>query len=91
MLGVPFFVFGGGISVNALSFHGSGFAPYLGMTSPKNETDVHLKWHLSLFSFKFTCLHICSTLCSVSSWSLPSTSYPTTKMSAAMPNTVGKF
>ena len=60
------------------------------MTSQKNGIDVHLKWHLSLFSFRFTCRHICSTLCSVSSWSLPSMSYPTTKISPAMSNTIGK-
>ena len=51
---------------------------------------MHLKWHLSLFSFRFTCLHICNTLYNVPSWSLPSTSYSTTKMPSAMPNTFGK-
>ena len=84
------FVFEGGISVSAFSFHGSACTPCLDMTSPKNWTNVHLIWHLSLLSFRFTCLHICSTLCSVLSCSLPSTSYPTTKMSSAMPETFGK-
>ena len=42
------------------------------------------------FSFKLTYLHLCSTLCSLPSKSLPSTSYPTTKMSSAIPNTLGK-
>ena len=49
----------------------------------KNGTDVHLKWHLSLFTFRFICLHICSTLHSVAS-------HPTTKRSSAIPNTSGK-
>ena len=39
--------------------------------SPKNGTNVHLKWQLSLFSFRFTCLHICSTFHSVLLWSFP--------------------
>ena len=59
------------------------------ITSPKNGTDIHLKWHLSLFSFRLTSLHLCSTFCTISSWSLPFSSYPTTKMSPAMPKTFG--
>ena len=57
-----------------------------GFDSTENGTDVHLKWYLSLFSFRFTCLHICSTLCSTLPWFLLSTSYPTTKMLSAIPN-----
>ena len=90
MLGVPFFVFGGGISISTFSFLGSGFTPCLDMISPKNGTDVHQKWHLSLLIFRFTCLHICSTLHSVSSWFLPSALYPAAKMSSAVPYTLGK-
>ena len=33
-----------------------------GYNFTKNGTDVHLKWHLSLFSFRFTCLHICFSI-----------------------------
>ena len=72
------------------AFLGMVFTPFLHMTSLKNWTDVHLKWHLSLSSSRLTCLYIHSTLHSVSSWSLPSTSYPTTKMLSAMPNTFVK-
>ena len=68
----------GGISINALSFCGFCFTPYHDIISPKNGTDVHLKWHLSLFNFKLTYLHLCTTLHTVLSWSLPSASYPTT-------------
>ena len=32
----------------------------LGITPLKNGTDVHLKWHLSLLNFRFTCMHICN-------------------------------
>ena len=53
-------------------------------------TDVHLKWHLFLFCFKITFLHLSSTLHGGSSWSLPSASYPTTKMLSAIPNTLHK-
>ena len=56
------------------------------MISPRNGTDVHLKWHQSLFTFRLTCLHMCSTLHDVSSWSLSSASYPTTNMSSAILN-----
>ena len=49
-----FFVFGDGMSVNAFSFHGSDCTSCLEITSPINGTDVHLKWHLSLLSLKFT-------------------------------------
>ena len=40
---------------------------------------VHLKWHLSLLRFKFSFLHICNTLHSVLSWSVPLLSYCTIK------------
>ena len=56
----------------------------------KYGTDVHLKWNLSLFSFRFTCLHIWSTFIVYHHGSLLSTSYPTTKLSSAIPNTFGK-
>ena len=62
----------------------------MGLVSPKNGTDVHLKWHLSLFNFKLTCLHLCITLHPVSSWSLPSASYLTTNISSAILNILGK-
>ena len=55
-----------------------------------NGTDVHLKWHLSLFNFKWTCLPLCNTLHTVSSWSLPSVSYPATNISSVIPNTLGR-
>ena len=44
-----------------------------------------------LLSFKFTCLYIYSTCHSISSWSFPYVSQPTTNMSSAMSNTLGKF
>ena len=88
--GAPFF-FGGSMSVSAFSFCGLGCTPCLEITLTKNGTDVHLKRHLSLLSFKFTCLHICRTCHSVSSWSLPSMSLPITNISSGMPNTLGKF
>ena len=56
----------------------------------KNGTNIHLKWHLALLSFRFICPHICSTFCSVSSWSLPLLSYPTTKMPSTKTNSFGK-
>ena len=84
-----FLLRGGGISTKALIFCGSGCIPLLNITSPKNGTEVHLKWHFSLFNFCFTSLHHCSTLWTVSLWSLPSASYPPTKISSAMPNTFG--
>ena len=80
----------GSISVSSCTFLGSGLTPGLDIILPKNKTSVHLKWHLSLFSFRLTYLHICSTFNHVSSWSLPLLSYPTTIMSFAIPNTVGK-
>ena len=42
-----FLLFGGGISINALTFCGSGWTPFLDITCPKNSMDVHLKWHFS--------------------------------------------
>ena len=49
--------FGGGISVRAWTFLASGHTPYCEITLPKNGMLVHLKRHLSLLSFKFTCLY----------------------------------
>ena len=89
MLGATFVGLGGGISMSAFSFCGSGFAPCWDTISPKSGTDVHLKWHLFLFSFRYTCLQIFSTLCNVSSWPFPLASYPTTNMSLAILNTFG--
>ena len=51
------------------------FPPCQDMISSKNGTGVHLKWHLSLFNFRSTCLQIFSTLHNVSSWSFPLASY----------------
>ena len=81
--------FGTGISVSALNFYESGWMPSLDTTSPKNGIDVHLKWYLSLFNFKFTTWHCLSTLYTASSWSVLSLSYPITRMSTAIPNTFG--
>ena len=64
------FVLGGGISI-ALIFYGSCFTPFLDIIWPNNGTHIHLKWFLSLFNLRFTCLHTYRTLCSDSSWSLP--------------------
>ena len=80
---------GTGISVRVAIFCRSGCMPSLDTTSPKNGIDVHLKWHFSLFSFKFTSWHHLSTLYTALSWSVPSLSYPITRMSSAMPNTSG--
>ena len=60
--------------VNAIGYCGLDCPPHLEITLPKNGTDVHLKHHLSLLSFKLMCLHICSTCHSISSWSLLSLS-----------------
>ena len=57
-----FWVFGGGISFIALTFCRSGFTPFLDIIWPKNRVFVYLKWHLSSFSVRFTCLHTCRTL-----------------------------
>ena len=84
------FIFGGGMLVSTFNFHGLGCTPSLGINSPKNRTEVHLKWHLSFLNFKFTFLHICSTCHKVLSWSFPSPSYHTTRMSSMMPNTLGR-
>ena len=66
-----------GVSVIALNFCGSGFMACLDITLPKNQTSVHLKWYLFLFSFRF---------------SLPSSlSYHTTKISSMILNTLGTF
>ena len=81
---------GGLIFISTLGFHGSGLTPFLEMTSIKSGTHVHLQGNLSLFHFRFTCLHVCRTSCNVSPWFLPSLLYPSTKMSSAKPNTFGK-
>ena len=47
----PVFVFEGGMLVNAFSFSGWGCTPFLEITSPKNGTYVHLKWHLIFIEF----------------------------------------
>ena len=48
-----FLDFGGGASVSACSFCKYGLVPHLEIISPKNGIDVCLKWHLSLFNFRF--------------------------------------
>ena len=75
--------------IRALIFCGSGCTPFLEITSPKNGIDVHLKWLWSLFTFVLPALHLCSTLYTVFSWSLSSSSYPTTRMSSVMPKMSG--
>ena len=77
------------MSIRALIFCMSACTQFLKITSLKNGMDVHLKWHLSLFSFRLILLHLCSTFHIVSSWSLPSSSYPTTIMLSTTPNTLG--
>ena len=78
-----------GMPIRILIFCGYGCIPFLDITSPKNGMDIHLKWHLSLFNFRLTSLHLCSTLYTVSSWSLPFSSKPTTRIPSAMPKTFG--
>ena len=79
-------IVGGSISIRTLILHGSGCILVLDITSPKHGMDVHLKWHLSLLSFRLTSLHLCYTFLTVLSWSLPVYLYHTIKMSSAMPN-----
>ena len=55
----------------------------------KNGIDVHLKWHLSLFSFKLTSSHHLNTLWTAASWSTLSSLYPITNMSSMIPKTFG--
>ena len=62
-----FLDFGGGISLNACTFLGSRLTLCQLITLPKKEMLVHLKRHLSLFSFKFACLHILRTFSNVAS------------------------
>ena len=77
------------MSVRALIFCGSGCTPFPDITYPRKGIEVHLKWHFSLFNFELTSSHLCSILCTAVSWSAPFLSYPITKMSSAMPNTLG--
>ena len=80
---------GRGMSTNTFNFLGSGVIQSYLMMTPKKGILVHLKWHLSLSSFRLTFLHIFNSLSTVSSWSLPSSSNPASKISSAMPNTLG--
>ena len=48
---------------------------------------MHLKWHLFLFSSKFSQQFICITCFSVLSWSLLFVPHPTVRMLSAVPNT----
>ena len=75
------------VKTNYFGFWWIRFHTILDIISQNNGTCLYLKWYMSLFSLRFTCLH---TLCSVSSWSLPSLSQPTTKISSVMPNTLGQ-
>ena len=84
-----FLLLGDGISVRALTFLGSCQTPSLETISWKNWINVHLKWHLSLFSFKLTSWHHFSTPYTALLWSLPSLSYPVTRMSSAILKTFG--
>ena len=84
------FCLGGNISISTFSLLGSDLTACVEIILPKNGTNVHLKWYLSLFSFRFTCLYICSIFYSVSLLSSPLLSYPSTKMSPVVPNTFGK-
>ena len=45
---------------------------------------------LFIFGLKFSWWHICITCFGFLSWSLPLASYPTIKMSSAIPNTFGR-
>ena len=63
------------------------FSAFVGLVHTMPECASEMAF--VLVSFRFTCLHICSNLRSVLSWSLPSTSYPIAEMSSAMPNTFG--
>ena len=71
-----FLLFGASMSVSVLIFWGSEWTPSLNITIPKKGIDVHLKWHLTLFSFKLTSLHHLNTLWTAASWSALSSSYP---------------
>ena len=78
----------GGMSMRALIFCGSHCTPFLDITSQKNHRCTP-EMTSSLFNFKLTFLHLCSTFCTVSSWPLSLSSYPTTKISSVLPKTFG--
>ena len=65
-----------------------GLVVLLSITSPKKGMDVHLKY-FSLFNLRFTSSHLCSTLCTIASWSVPSSAYPITNISSTMPKMFG--
>ena len=76
------------MSINACTFLGSGLAPYWEIISLMKGMLLHLRRHLSLLSFRLTCLHILSTLSNVMDWSLPSSSKPAIRISSVIPNTL---
>ena len=69
----------------AFSFLRCGLIHCLEVITPKNGTNIHLKWHLSLFNFRFPFLHRCNSLCSVLWWPMQSLSYPASNLSSAIP------
>ena len=75
--------------ISTCTFLGSRLTPHCDITSPKNGMLVHWNRHLSFWSFKLACLHICRTLLSVAIWSLPVSSNPAIRISSAMPNMFG--
>ena len=69
-------------SIQSHTLPGNSFAERWNRCTPK------MTFIFSMFT-KFSFLHICSTLHIVLSWSAPLLSYPTIKISSAMPNTFG--
>ena len=78
----------GNITICVHSLHRFHCTPHLVIISPRKSLFMHLKWHLSMFSFKCSFLHIFKTLCIIASWST-SLSYPTTNMLSAIQKVLG--
>ena len=67
----------------------SWLTPCQDIISLKKGILVYLKIHFFLLSFRFHCMHICSTFSSISLWSLLCSSNLAIKISLTMPKIVG--
>ena len=54
-----YFYFGDDTSLSTCKSWGFGCTPHLDEISPKKGTLLHLKWHLSVFSLRFSPWHFC--------------------------------
>ena len=78
-----------GVVHKSLNSFQSILTPCHDIISPKKGKRVHLYRQLSLLSFRFDCLHICSTFSSISSLSLPCSSNFAIKSSSAVSKKFG--